>query len=105
MPITEALEREINEGHERWKIEDAKRPIVITGPGEYRCRNGKRVTIHEIKYPPNYTAGCCAFSAKGSIWRKVIAMGLNPPYGIWRTTGQFRPDSEHPLDVVAKYFL
>ena len=76
---------------------------IIDGPGEYKTRNGRRVTIHNIVLPPQYTSGCMCFPAKGSIWRRVTAMGLNPEYGIWRLDGRYRAVGDHPLDIVSRW--
>ena len=78
---------------------------IIDGPGNYRTRSRKRVTIWEIKYPPLYEVGFTCFPATGSIWKTLKAMGENPPYGIWQLNGRYRVLNEHPLDIVEKELI
>jgi hypothetical protein len=53
-------------------VEDTRKIFIdplITGPGDYCTRRGKRVTIHEIKHHPG-RGGITEFPAKGSFWKK-----------------------------------
>lgn len=77
-------------------------PRIIDGPGEYKLRNGRRVTIHELKLPPGYTPGNMCFPAKGSVWLKKT-WTPNPPFCIWRLDGRCRATGDHPWDVVGRW--
>ncbi len=74
---------------------------IITGPGVYKTRNGKKVTIHEIRQPPGHEEGNTSFPAKGSIWKNEKCIGTNPGFGIWQLNGKYRAIGDHPLDIVA----
>ena len=76
--------------------------MQIDQPGLYKTRNGKKVTVHEIKYPPQYQDGNTAFPVKGSIWKKANDIGINPPYGIWQVNGDYTIFGPHNLDIVEK---
>jgi hypothetical protein len=77
-------------------------PVIIDGPGDYRTRNGKRVTIHEVA---SKKAGddCMEFCAKGSFWKSPKNMGENPEYGIWHVSGLSRAVYVHQTDIVGKW--
>lgn len=75
---------------------------MILEKGTYRTRNGKKVTIHEIKYPPHYEEGNTCFPAKGSVWKREKDMGINPPFGIWQINGDYTIFGPHGLDIVEK---
>lgn len=75
---------------------------MILEKGIYRTRNGKTVTIHEIKYPPLHEEGNVCFPAKGSIWKKKNDIGVNPPYGVWQINGDYTVFGPHGLDIVQK---
>ena len=76
---------------------------MITGPGVYLTRHWKKVTIHEIRFPPNYQEGNTCFPAKGSFWKTSKSLGENPKYGIWKLNGEFSIfGSPHPNDIVSK---
>lgn len=69
-------------------------PVVVTGPGDYVTRNGRRVAIREI-------GGKGTFNAKGAVYRefrgRVVARGLD----IWHISGCYRAVGEHGLDIVS----
>jgi hypothetical protein len=75
--------------------------ILITEPGDYKIRNGKRVTIHGIK--PTHTLATTAFTAQGSVWKKPTNMGLNPEYEIWHVSGRCFGHKESPRDILTKW--
>lgn len=68
-------------------------PVVVTGPGDYVTRNGRRVAIREI-------GGKGTFNARGAVYRefrgRVVARGLD----IWHVSGRYRSLGEHGLDIV-----
>lgn len=74
-------------------------PVVVTEAGLYKTRGGKFVTVHEINFPPNFTAGTC-FPAKGSKWTKQIGQ-VNPPYEIWHLNGRVDLFKESDWDLVS----
>lgn len=76
-------------------------PTVITTPGDYRTRNGRRVTIHGIK--PTTTLATTAFSADGSVWKTPTQMGINPQYSIWHVSGRHRTWEERGWDIIGKW--
>lgn len=75
---------------------------IIDGPGEYQTRNGRRVTIHELRLPPFYAPGNMCFPAKGSVWKKRTWTN-NPPYGIWRLDGFCRATGKDVWDIVGRW--
>lgn len=77
-------------------------PVIINSPGDYRTRNGKRVTIHEVA-PKKAGDDCMEFCAKGSFWRSHKNMGENPEYGIWHVSGLSRGIGVHGTDIVGKW--
>lgn len=76
--------------------------MLIDQPGTYQTRSGKKVTIHEIRFPPNYQPDCLAFPAKGSVWKTLNNIGNNPEYGIWTQQGKYGSINDHPLDIIEK---
>jgi hypothetical protein len=55
-------------------------PAIITAPGEYVTRDGRKVTIHTVQDASSpYT-----FKAKGSIWR--LFRGAMRPVGMMSGT-------------------
>lgn len=56
-------------------------PIIITGPGDYRTRDGRRVTIHAVKEPGT-------FAAKGAIWKLFRGKETPRGYDIWHPNGR-----------------
>jgi hypothetical protein len=68
-------------------------PVIITGPGEYKTRNGKRVNIREI-------SGSGTFAAKGGIYREFRGRTVARGYDIWHVSGCYRAVGEHGLDIV-----
>jgi len=73
-------------------------PFTITGPGAYRTRNGRRVTVHEVNTNQPFT-----FPVKGSVWK--LFRGKYRPRGlcIWRTDGRADVMHETPLDIVGPW--
>jgi hypothetical protein len=72
---------------------------IITGPGEYKTRNGKNVTIHEVK--PQGNPKHMEFRAKGTIWKKT-GRGIEPQYCIWHVSGMSRAVGIYGNDIVEK---
>lgn len=82
-------------------------PTIITGPGDYKLRNGLSCTVHELVYPPEYSEEWCktthstAFPAKGTVWA-VKPLKLRPRYDAWHVSGRLYPLEESQLDIVSK---
>lgn len=85
-----------------------KLPVIITGPGLYVCRNGKRVKIHAVELY-NDPKGefdrleVTAFEAKGAIEKmfrgKMSFRGLDA----WHVSGRYKAwGEESPHDIVSK---
>lgn len=75
--------------------------IEITDTSKtFRTRSGKKVTIHEIRFPPGHEPGNCCFPVKGTIWERT-ARGERPRFCIWQLSGEARPIGAHPDDIVA----
>jgi len=75
-------------------------PVLVTVCGDYRARNGRRVTVHSISPKQE---GVTSFDVKGSVWKTEKAMGLNPAYDIWHISGRRLPLRESDLDLVARW--
>lgn len=75
-------------------------PTIIDECGDYRTRDGRRVTIHAIKPA---TPGTTSFNAKGSIWKNPERIGLNPPYEIWHVSGRCLPLELSGRDIVGHW--
>lgn len=70
-------------------------PVVVTGPGDYLTRNGKRVQIREI-------SGRGSFSAKGAVYREFRGRTVARGHDIWHPSGCYRAVGEHGLDIVQR---
>lgn len=74
-------------------------PMLVSEPGEYVTRDGRRVTVHEVQGAESpYT-----FKVKGSIWRafrgQVKPRGLH----VWHVSGRSDMVQEKGVDIVARY--
>lgn len=76
-------------------------PDVVDGPGEYVTRDGRRVTIHEVKSPsaPDTTA----FGASGAIWKDYRGSERPRGFGLWHASGRSMPLEERPSDIVGRW--
>lgn len=80
-------------------------PLVITGPGDYKTRDGRRVTIRSIvPYAPlpngNLRHEVTAFEAKGSLWKMYRGQPRPRTPDIWHLSGRNLPAGEQPRDIV-----
>ena len=81
-------------------------PLVITGPGDYKTRDGRRVTIRQIvMYAPTPSHNTprhevTAFEAKGSLWRMFRGKEQPRQPEIWHLSGRNMPVNEHGRDIV-----
>ena len=74
-------------------------PHVITGPGDYITRDGKRVTIHSVQPKESpYT-----FKAKGSTWKMFRGKMRPRGFEVWHTSGRLDMVKEKSGDIVATW--
>jgi hypothetical protein len=85
-----------------------RKALVITGPGDYVTRDGRRVTIHAVvPYAPLPNGAprheLTAFEAKGAVW--AMFRGTMRPRGlsIWHLSGNYRGLQPSPLDIVGPF--
>lgn len=71
-------------------------PVVITGPGEYRTRNGKRVVVtdHNRKTTSD-------FPVEGSIILREKP--LRTDWQTWKLNGQIQVIGTSDLDIVGRW--
>ncbi|HGE7051739.1 TPA: hypothetical protein ACGCAJ_004732 [Serratia marcescens] len=84
----------------KWKPGPA--PFVITKPGDYVTRDGRRVTVHAIVYQ-NSAGVNVTFPIKGAIWR--MFRGAERPRGldVWQANGLFNPRDPCDSDIVGPW--
>lgn len=70
-------------------------PVIITAPGEYRTRNGKRVLISS--HDRNTTS---SFPCEGEIVHKEKP--LKTEWQIWKANGRITSIGESSHDIVAR---
>lgn len=83
-------------------------PVVITGPGTYRMRNGSLAKIHEVK--PFVARGVdgptrlqvTAFEAKGMAQMMFRGKLTFRGYDCWHVCGRRFPLKESQLDILEK---
>lgn len=74
-------------------------PVIITAPGEYMTRDGRKVTIHTVQDASSpYT-----FKAKVSIWRMFRGAMRPREYNIWHVSGRLDMVTEKPGDIVGRW--
>lgn len=66
--------------------------VVITGPGKYRTRDGRIVSIRKTTSLPPYS--CVGAIVRGG-------SGGTSVY-LWAPSGRYRAMGEHPYDIVEK---
>ena len=77
-------------------------PVIITGPGTYRCRDGKLAQVHAVKPGAEQRMAVTAFDAKGSRKRMYRGKECFMGYFIWHISGRYLALGESPYDIVAK---
>ena len=77
-------------------------PVIITGPGTYRCRDGKLAHVHEVKPGAQQRVAVTAFDAKGSRKRMYRGKECFKGYFAWHISGRYLALGESPYDIVAK---
>lgn len=85
-----------------------RRPLVITEPGDYITRAGRRVTVHEIVlYAPAPGAPLrhevTAFEAKGTLYTPTPTGRILRTYSAWHLTGDHNAVGESPRDIVGRW--
>lgn len=74
-------------------------PVIISGPGEYRTRNGGRVTIDTVQDDSSpYT-----FRAKGRPWRLFRGKMCPRGYNVWHVSGRLDMVNERAGDITGPY--
>ena len=74
-------------------------PVIVTAPGLYRTRDGRRVQVHTVK--PNADLTVTAFTAGGAIERMFRGKLTFRGFDIWHVSGRAYPLQESPRDIVA----
>ena len=67
---------------------------MINTTGDYRTRDGSKVTITEIRL------GTSTFEAKGQVWKMFRGKLVPRGYDIWKVDGNHNAIGEHRLDIV-----
>jgi hypothetical protein len=75
-------------------------PVIITEPGDYVTRDGRRATIYSVNQTDPKTT---SFSAKGAIWNQKWGVHRPKGYDIWHVSGRKTPLKEMVTDIVAKW--
>ena len=76
-------------------------PVVVDGPGDYATRDGRRVTIHEVKPPSR--ADVTSFGASGAVWKDYRGGERPRGYALWHASGRSMPLEERPSDIVGRW--
>jgi len=79
----------------------AELPRVITQPGFYRTRAGKKAQIHTIDQTPIMLTN--GFAAKGGIEREFRGKPRIKGHCIWHVSGRAYPLVESSSDIVAPW--
>lgn len=74
--------------------------VVITEPGIYITRNGKRARIDNIN--PNQNMILNGHAARGRVERTFRGKLGFRGFEIWHVSGRLQPLEEHPLDIIRK---
>lgn len=75
-------------------------PVVVTGPGIYIRRDGKRVEVHTVK--PNDDLSVTAFTVNGATERMFRGAMRFKGFNIWHVSGRAYGLAEHPSDIIRK---
>jgi hypothetical protein len=73
-----------------------KLPAIVSGPGDYATRDGRRVAIHEVRGPGT-------FAAKGSVYREFRGKLRPRGYKIWHVNGRVGIFGEVGCDIVGPW--
>lgn len=76
-------------------------PVVIAGPGDYVSRDGRRITIHDVKSPPEL--GSTLFAASGSVWSEFRGAVRPRGYTTWHVSGRRLPLKDTASDIVGRW--
>lgn len=76
-------------------------PVVVSGPGDYVSRDGRRITVHEVRAAgePDTTV----FAATGSVWREFRGKVRPRGFCTWHVSGRRLPLDEAPSDIVGPW--
>ena len=72
-------------------------PVIIDSPGDYVTRDGRRVTIRQVR---ETAPGTTAFGATGGVWKEVKGVTKARSVDVWHVSGRHMVLRESPLDIV-----
>lgn len=78
-------------------------PPVITSPGDYVTRDGRRVTIATVSPPSFYGHATTRFTAKGHVWGMFRGKSRPVTSAIWHISGRRVVLHEHATDIVGRW--
>lgn len=70
---------------------------IVTGPGDYVTRDGRRVTVHAVNANP------VTFPVQGAIWRMFRGKERPRGYHIWTRGGRSGLLGPRPSDIVGPW--
>lgn len=76
-------------------------PTIITAKGDYVSRDGKRVTILDVK--PQGRDDTTAFSAKGMVWKVMRQKHVPKAFNAWHVSGRLYPLHESASDIIGPW--
>ena len=74
-------------------------PVIVTKPGDYVTRDGRRVTIHEVNQATEYT-----YRAKGAFWKMYRGKIRPRGFQVWHLSGRLDVVRETAGDIVGPWF-
>lgn len=75
-------------------------PVIIDSPGDYVTRDGRRVTIRQVR---DTGPGTTSFGAVGGVWRTLRGVTRPRGHDIWHVSGRHLVLRESPQDVIGRY--
>lgn len=73
-------------------------PVIVTQPGDYVTRDGRRVTIHEVSPATEYT-----YRAKGAFWKMYRGKVRPRGFQVWHISGRLDVVRETAGDIVGPW--
>ena len=73
-------------------------PVIVTQPGDYVTRDGRRVTIHEVTQAMEYT-----YRAKGAFWKMYRGKVRPRGFQAWHVSGRLDVVRETAGDIVGPW--
>lgn len=78
-------------------------PVIITGPGDYRTRDGRRVSIWTVSAWVPLDDSTTRFRAKGAVWRMDRDKLRPRGYHGWHVSGRALTSTEVTMDIVGPW--